>query len=438
MLATLFQLEDSQWWSAERLQSYQLRQLDKLLHHAREHVPHYRHWLAPCDWIGRQPLTPELWSQLPTLKRAVIEDQPQDLVAQPAPQHGRTNVKRTSGSSGDPLQVLGTEITDLFWRCVTMRDHLWRRRDFSGRLLAIRSGRYATQPMAVYDGDSWGPPASSVYKTGPMTLFYHRQPIPQQAELLRKRNPHYVLTYPSNAIELAGYFQEQGWSLPNLREVRTYGEPVSQDVRAVCGEVWGVGVSDVYSCEEVGYLALPCPDYPHYHVQSETVFVEILDAEDEPCLPGQSGRVVATPLHNFAMPLIRYELGDYVQAGSPCQCGRELPVLEQVLGRKRNLCVSPDGRLFQPLVSRTCWRSIDGIRRVQLVQYAVDQIEVRLEASGSLGDFQRNQITRQLAEALGFPFQFSIRQLAEIPRHPNGKFETFISKEALAKLNLQE
>ena len=82
----------------------------------------------------------------------------------------------------------------------------------------------------------------------------------------------------------------------------------------------------MYSCEEAGYIALQCPQAEHYHCQSESVLVEVLDDEGRPCTPGQVGKVVLTALHNFAMPLIRYENQDYAEVGPPCACGRGLPV----------------------------------------------------------------------------------------------------------------
>jgi phenylacetate-coenzyme A ligase PaaK-like adenylate-forming protein len=71
-------------------------------------------------------------------------------------------------------------------------------------------------------------------------------------------------------------------------------------------------------------------------VQSESVLLEIVDDAGRACAPGRAGRVVVTSLHNFATPLIRYELGDLAEFGAPCACGRSLPVISRVLGRSRS------------------------------------------------------------------------------------------------------
>jgi phenylacetate-coenzyme A ligase PaaK-like adenylate-forming protein len=90
-----------------------------------------------------------------------------------------------------------------------------------------------------------------------------------------------------------------------------------------------VNIADIYSEQEVGYIALQFPDYPYYHVQPENILVEVLDDNGNVCSSGDIGRVVITTLHNFTTPLIRYEIMDYAKVGEPCSCGRGLPVLLQ-------------------------------------------------------------------------------------------------------------
>src|SRR3546814_3878705 len=91
----------------------------------------------------------------------------------------------------------------------------------------------------------------------------------------------------------------------------TVGETVSAKARGLVQRAWGVPLKDSYSCEEAGYLTMQCPDHEVYHVQSENVLLEVVDDDGRPCGPGETGRVLITSLHNFATPLIRYELGDY-------------------------------------------------------------------------------------------------------------------------------
>ncbi|MFC1596553.1 phenylacetate--CoA ligase family protein [Planctomycetota bacterium] len=427
LMGLQFQLEQTQWWPAETLAALQFRQLECLLRYAYQTVPYYCRVLDAAPIDVSQPLTPECWARIPLLARQSLQDQADDLVSHGLPgEHGGTFQNKTSGSTGQQIMVTDTNANRLFWQAGTLRDHLWRQRDFSGRLVAIRSGRSAEDPLLVKDHPSWGPSTSQVYRTGPSTVFYQRMPIDRQAELLRALDPAYLLVYPSNAVRLAHYFRAHDLHLPNLREVMTYGESMLPETRAVCRDAWGVAVADMYSCEEVGYIALQCPQTEHYHCQSESVLVEVLDDEGRPCSPGQIGKVVLTSLHNFAMPLIRYQIEDYAEVGPPCPCGRGLPVIKRILGRERNMATSDDGARFWPQLSPEIWGGISGIDELQLVQNDVDHIELRLVCQQPLDAGQERNLTDRFAQALGRPYRFSIRYHDETLRHANGKCERFI------------
>lgn len=425
LLATELQLEQSQWWSAQELWAHQARQLAALLRHAHATTPWYEQRLNEAGIDVNQPLTPESWSRIPLLSRQDLKRSLAEIVSRSVPpEHGQTHRRKTSGSTGEPLSVLGTQVTGFFWQSLVLRDDLWHRRNFRNRLVVIRSGRYEADPLAVHDLPSWGLLSPSLYETGPMTIFYHTTPLDRQVELLEARSPHYLLTYPSNARALCRYARERPLRLPDLEAVLTYGEPLTPDVRAACREAWGVPVHDVYSCEELGFLALQCPDHEHYHVQSESALVEILDPQGSRCAPGQVGRVVLTSLHNFAMPLIRYAIGDHAEVGEACPCGRGLPVLERILGRERNQVSLPDGRRAWPNIGEL-WAAIPEVAQIQLVQLGEDDVEVRFVRQKPLSPEEERAARGRIHQALGHPFRLTFAVQAAIPRQPNGKYETF-------------
>jgi phenylacetate-CoA ligase len=426
VLGLAFQLEQSQWWSAEKLLAHQNRQLAALLRHARATVPFYRKRLADTGLTDEQALTPEGWLRIPLLTRQEIRQYQADLTATHLPNgHSPTHRKRTSGSTGQPLEVARTAIDTLMWEALSIRDDLWHQRDYSGRLVMIRSGRYERDPLAVSDFPNWGSEAPlPLYKHGPMTVFYHLMPIPRQAEILEARSPQYLSIFPSNARALCRYARRRPLCLPDLKAVLTNGEPLQTDVRDACRETWGVPVHDMYCCEELGYIAMQCPRYEHYHVQSETVLVEILDEQGRPCTPGQIGRVVVTSLHNFAMPLIRYDIGDYAEVGGPCPCGRGLLVLQRILGRHRNQVVLPDGRRTWPDIS-ALWAAILDVEQIQLIQRSQDHVEVRYVREQPLSTAEEHASGERIHQALGFPFRLTFTRQDTIARQPNGKYETF-------------
>jgi phenylacetate-CoA ligase len=425
LLALAFQLEQTQWWSAEELLAQQYRQLTALLRHARATVPFYQKRLADAGVGGEEALTPEGWLRIPLLTRQDIRQHQPDLTSTRLPfGHGPVHRNKTSGSTGQPLEVLSTAVDTLLWEGLTIRNDLWHQLDLSGRLVTIRSGRYEQDPLAVSDFPSWWLSSAGPVKTGPMTVFYHLMPIPQQVELLASRNPHYILMYPSNARALCRYARRRPVRLPELRAVITYGEPLPPDVRAACRETWDAPVQDIYSCEELGYIAMQCPRQEHYHVQSETVLVEVLDEQGRPCTPGRIGMVVLTPLHTFAMPLIRYAIGDHAEVGAPCPCGRGLPVLKRIPGRTRNQVIHPEGRRTWPDIG-ALWAAVPDVDQIQLIQRGQDHVEVRFARQKPLSPSEEQTSSGLIQQALGSPFRLTFLRQDAIARQPNGKYETF-------------
>lgn len=427
MLAVQYQLEKSQWLVPEELIELQLQQAGQLLAHAAAQVPYYRNRLRHALVKPGKRLSLAEWRQLPILTRAEVQRAGKSLLASTIPAgHGKINQVQTSGSTGTPITAFGTDLTQFFWRAATLRDHLWHQRDFSAKFTAIRS-EGARQPGEWTERQGWGPATDVLFTTGPSSALNIRTDVATQAAWLVQQRPVYLLSFPSNIAALARHFQATGLALPTLREIRTYGEVAGSEVRRLCQETWGVPITDMYSSQEVGYIALQCPDHEHYHLQ-EGVFTEVLDEMGQPCQIGEVGRVVVTNLHNFAMPLIRYQLGDYAELGEPCPCGRGLPVLRQVMGRVRNLLILPDGRRHWPSFPSKEWSVIGTIRQMQLVQHDLERIEARIVADQPLQPAEKERLRQTLVERFGHPFRIDITYYTEIPRGGSWKYEDFISK----------
>jgi len=431
-LAVQFQLEQCQWWSSEALRAHQLGQVTELIRHAWSTAPFWRRRLGDAGLDPRAPLTWELFARLPLLTRRDVQDHAADLRCRRLPEgHGPVYSSSTSGSTGQPVTVDKSEVANLFWRAVTVREHLWHRRDLSAKLAMIRHVRDAegARPPRGARQDGWGPSTDAIYRTGPASVLAIRSDVKAQAKWLRRENPTYLLTYPSNLLLLARHFQSGGKPVPpNLRQIRTMSETLTPGTRRICEEVFGVPIVDMYSTQEVGYLALQCPDHPHYHVQSETVVVEVLDDDGIPCAPGEVGRVVVTALHNHAMPLIRYEVGDYAQVGEPCPCGRGLPVLTRILGRVRNMLTFPDGRRNWPVFADDRFVTIAPIRQYQFVQKTPERIEVRFVADRVVTSEEEQRLRALINGRLGYDFDLVFTYPSHIPRDASGKFEDFRSE----------
>lgn len=426
-LALQYQLDRSQWWSLEEIRRYQFQQLLPLLRHTYETIPYYRRRLDPA--VLNEIALPQAWSALPILTRKQLQQAGSSVNSEVIPpEHGNTKHVKTSGSTGLPVEVLKTARARQFWQAFTLREHLWHRRDLSGTLAAIRHfpDQVASPPDGAF-GQGWGPATDIIFTTGMAAGLRVYTDIKVQAAWLMRVQPDYLITFPSNLEALIRFFEAANLRLEKLREVRTLSETVSPQVRDLCRQAWGVPLTDIYSTQEVGYIALQCPEYEHYHIQSEGALVEILDAQNQPCQPGQIGRVIVTPLHNFATPLLRYEVGDYAEVGEPCPCGRGLPVLKRIMGRVRNMLTLPDGQQMWPSVGITYFTKVSPISQAQIVQHSLELVEIRFVAERALLPEEDTAVREILLSRLRHPFSIRLTQVPEIPRSASGKFEEFMS-----------
>jgi len=189
--------------------------------------------------------------------------------------------------------------------------------------------------------------------------------------------------------------------------------------------LWGSRYFNTYSCNEVGTIASQCPTHGKLHIQAERMIVEVVRENGTSCDVGEIGRVVVTDLHNFAMPLIRYDLGDLGALGPPCRCGRGLPVLDILAGRTHDMAIDPTGRRFLAHLGQGFWAGAPQIRQRQIVQTAADRLEVRYVGDGlPAGDQAR--IADELGKAMGFDYRISFVRVESIPVGPSGKFVDFV------------
>lgn len=431
LLALQYQLDSSQWWLPDQLRENQLLQFGHLLSHAVTTVPYYRQMFTDASGLPNR-ITEAFFHGIPISTRDAIQGAGDDCISSHPPEdHGPPQFSTTSGSTGRPVRFARTVITNLFWLALGLREHLWHDREFQEKFAAIRWFKKGlAQPPAGISSPRWGPIVSPIFDSGPSASLNITATLEQQIDWLWREKPSYLLSFPSNLVALVRHAEAHQQQLPPLKEILTVGETLSTDTKQLLERRWNCKVADVYTCEEAGYLALQCPEAGSYHVQSENVIVEIIDKYGQPCPVGMPGKVLITTLHNFATPLIRYELGDIAEWGEPCSCGRGLPVIKTIHGRKRNRLYLPSGSsVFPYLGEHGGIARLTGIkvRQFQCIQLTTEDIELRLVLDRPLTAEEQFKVGELMQKNLGYPFRIACKCLDSIPAGPTGKFEEFIS-----------
>jgi phenylacetate-CoA ligase len=438
LIALQHTLAASEWQTSTELEQAQFARLSTLASHAYNTVPEYRQRLRAAGYRPGRSINKAIWQNIPVLRRADLQRLGKALQVRRLPAaYGEQFEASSSGSTGVPVRVWKSGLDQLMWHAICVREELWHGDGCAGTYAAIKGFAgtdFTAEEQAALRSPAglilpdWGPPMNMVRKTGASALIHASMSMQAKADFLIRVAPRYLLTAPSGLRLLAQYFRDHNLKLPSLRSVRTMSERLDEDVRALCREVFGCEIVHNYSANEVGYMALQCPLHQHFHVQSEVVYLEIVDEQGAPCLPRQIGRVIVTPLHNHAMPLLRYEIGDEAEFGEPCSCGRGQPVIRNIIGRTADYLTLADGSRRRVTYNVYRMSALRAVREYQVVQTSLDTIEVRVVATRALLAAEIAEISDIMTREFGGDFRIAIAERDELPRTAAGKLRPFISE----------
>jgi phenylacetate-coenzyme A ligase PaaK-like adenylate-forming protein len=402
--------------SPAELRGFQDRALRRLVQHAYDQVPYYRalfdrHRLHPRHIRGTRDI--EL---LPFTSKDEMRRRPERERLAMGLDPERLLRVRTSGSSGEPFTIRRTWIEDKV-------QYLLRLRTF--RLLGIHP---RDRLVAAGLTGRPGPGDPKYIGRALSALGIHRK---QKVDALQQ--PDVVLRQlaslrPDVLIGFPGMLDRL--TAPELAPLRAGvrphlifvgGEVLTAAMRARLRRAFEAPVVESYASHEFPLMAWSCPHGPDLHVADDGVLLEVL-RNGRPVLPGERGEVVVTNLHAYAMPFIRYRLGDLATRGDTCSCGQPFSTIGAVQGRMLDYFPLPDGRLLHPyeIVTRLVWGPSDWISRYQLVQERTDRIVLRVVASAPPAE-RIAELEKAVRPLLGPAVTFTVELVDEIPLTDGGK-----------------
>ena len=422
-------LRQTQWLAPEALAAYQRPLIERLVRHASTQTAFYPERLAPL-FGGGDPATAPIdltrWRDIPVLKRTHVIDHLDGMKARATPPDTGEGVPgKTSGTTGRRVEHLRSHIARTAEHCVLNRVYEIFGTDLSASHAFIttdRDGKYPYPDGASYRGWNLSDPES------PMHVLAIETGTPELLEWLERVRPDHVSTYPARLTEVADLSARKGGTL-RLKTFFATGEPLDPVSADRIVEVFGCEIIDMYAAREIGLLAFECPEAAGYHVAAETTLLELLDEDDEPAAPGTFGRVVLTSLYNYAMPFIRYDIGDVAMASTkPCPCKRGLPRLERIGGRSQDGFVWPDGkrRKFTRHIVVDIAKHL-AFREVQVVQVERDVIEIRYVPDENGPAPNMAALTAVFREFFSPTASVRITPVARMERTAGMKFEQVVS-----------
>jgi len=390
------ELERNQWLSQAEINQIAWQKLKKILDHAYETVPFYRQKFRDMALTPKNIQTPEDFRQLPLLDKDDIRPNEDDFISEKLPKEGMTRAV-TSGSSGVPFVVYHDRDSEAASVAAFARSRGWFGWEFGDKVAWIWGRRdeisdgFKQQLIYWLKGEKW------------LDGYRPTQEMLQQyAAELSSWKPDLIAGYTNVIYLLAQYFHRQGIAAIRPKMIETTAMTLLPHQRELIEKVFQCPVSDRYgSHETLSIVAAECP-HGKRHIFSDLCYLEIL-VDGRPAAPGERGEVIATPLHTWGMPLIRFRMDDVaVFDDNPCSCGRGLPLLRDIEGRVTSIFTLPSGkRLYGGIFRHLALKDTTTIKKFKAHQFSPDKIEITIQPGESFEPELVDLIRRRCLDILG-------------------------------------
>ncbi len=358
----------------EDIAEFRDRRFRKLVRHAYKNVPYYKKLF---DNYGVDPSTirtAEDLARIPVSSRTDIQLTPiRERIARGV-DPGKLIVRKTTGSSGQCLEVMRTwteeqKLNLMRWRAI--RGYGLKRADVIAvpRIPIGRHHRDYALPRRMADAIG----------------FYRKQlidlsTIEDASRILILRDPEVIMGWPTILGDLAPKWKAM--RTPGIcgpKFLISGGEMLAPHVKKRITENFKAPVYDMMGAHEFSLLAWECPMTGHYHFSDETIVAQVV-VDGRIAQPGEQGELVVTGLHSMAMPFIRYNLGDIVvQGSSQCECGSPFSTMQSIQGRTGEYFNLREGRRVHPQdIVRMSFIAAPWIRNLQVIQNDLTHLELHV------------------------------------------------------------
>jgi phenylacetate-CoA ligase len=400
ILNRLDELSRTQWWSRPQLLALQRDRLRKLLVYSYQYIPYYRRLFDQAGFQPDEVLTDlARLRKIPLLNKSIIRENFDDIVTTQSRIRSSSIRRTTGGSTGEPLMFLADPNFRDYFTADVHRHLSWGGWKF-GQPHAYLGGTAfeVSQAQSLRAClENW---TLNRFSTNAYVLS--EESMRAFSDKIRIRHPRLLYGYASSLYHFAKFVRNNALDDIKFQAVSSSSEVLYPQQRQFIEETFGCKVLDRYASLELGAIGSQCEALTGLHTSVESVFIEILNDDGRPMQPGEPGNIVVTNLNNYAMPFIRYCIEDIGawRIEQVCPCGRMLPMLELIQGRRVDMFKTKDGRtvwggLASPLFA------IKGVKQFQVVQKSLDLVLIRIVKEGELDSAKLDAIEQTIKAGMG-------------------------------------
>lgn len=421
------------------IEKEQERRFHDIVSYAYENVPYYRRTIKSLGLKPDNFKKIEDLHKLPIISKNDIQKNPNDFVSQ---SQGKDSFwVKTSGSTGQPTNVLWSKNFLMVSIGINQRF-----RDAYASLVksnrALRKAHLSypgsgSETLAKYYSQAIWILKHTYYKN--VRLFSIFDPPERNYILLKEYNPQIVAGHGSYIGLLFSYMAHNKLDFPNLNVISYSSDSLRDEDRSIIEERY-CQVFAHYNAMETSTIGFECEAHRGYHLSIDTCAVDLINKDSLHVSPGEEGEVVVSNLINKGTVLLNYRIGDIGvmrEVNDVCECGRNLPMLKNLVGKSDAMIFLQDGTILHPRLFWTIFKKrIKQIFQYKLIQEDFDKYTIFCLLNDEFKE-QMDNIERALINDLKGILgesDIKINFVDAMPRSKGGKLRTIESRMSQRKL----
>ena len=417
-------LNKQAFWPPSKLAEYQAKRLQRIIRYAYEKVPFYNEMMKNSGIKPEEIKTSDDLNKLPIIRKKDIRENRGEIVSRDF-DIKNLRMKSTSGSTGEPLSIYLSPREIEFRMAKHLRANISCGQKAFDKWVTLTGPQHfgkSTRLQRLFR--FYVPTAVSVFDD-----------VSTQISKIERLKPDVLDGYSSSLFLLANEIEKTNVKTIKPRFIIGGAELIDKYSREHIEKVFGVQFFDQYSSVELERMAWQCHEGKGYHIDADAMILQFLDKNGDEVSVGERGEIVCTSLFNYSMPLIRYVVGDVgTPSNETCECGRTLPLMKMVEGRKDSLLLLPNGRIVTPrafTIALHEFKYYNSIEKFKIIQKKLDAFEFNIKMKNTI--LKENIFKVELADHLKTVFRsdeltFEINLVDDITLDKNGKLMSVVSE----------
>jgi phenylacetate-CoA ligase len=371
------------------------------------------------------------WNDLPVLNKQNLQKPLSERLSK-GYSTKNSYVNKTSGSSGDPFIFAKDKYSHAMTWASNIYRFGWYGIDFSSSYQA----RFYGIPMDFIGNkkERFKDLLSNRFR---FSIFDLSDDVLEGfLKHFRTKKFDYINGYTSSIVLFAKFLQKKNIVLsaicPTLKACMVTSEMLFEDDKILLEKQFGIPIVNEYGASELDLIAFQSRSFGtngEWLVNSETLFVEILNDDNQAVPNGTSGRIVITSLFNKAHPFIRYDIGDIGILDEKSTLKK--PILKKLIGRTNDVAILPSGKKSPGLtfyyVTKSFIEDDGNVKEFIIKQIKIDSFEIEYVSETELNLAQIQKIKKAIELYLESGLNFTFTRKLSLERSNRGKLKQFKS-----------